>query len=140
MEEDPEGQRIAELLAGEREGRLVAAESVELALYREEQPELVAAARVWVEKSPIHGLGPVADDGAWLERIRAGQALEAAERAPRTRGERAVGLALVAGGWALSLVGWMGGSVMLVVGIALLLGSFIRVRLARRDPYDRIKQ
>jgi ferric-dicitrate binding protein FerR (iron transport regulator) len=140
MDEDPELRRIVELMAGEREGRLEEAETVELALYREEQPALAEAARASLALRPALGLGPPADEGAWVERVRAGQALEAAERAPRTRGERAAGLALVAGGLALSMIGWAGGSVMLIVGLSLLLGSFIRVRLSSRDPYDRIKQ
>ena len=54
--------------------------------------------------------------------------------------ERGLGLTLVFGGWGLALFGVAAGWMMTLVGVALLLGSFIRVRLANRDPYDRIEQ
>jgi hypothetical protein len=56
MDEDPELRRIVELMAGEREGRLEEAETVELALYREEQPALAEAARASLALRPALGL------------------------------------------------------------------------------------
>ena len=144
--EDPELRRIAELLVGQREGRLDDAELEELALYVDEQPALVKQARgrlgqlVLPRQTHAPSQAPGHQDQAWLERVHGDHALARAHQTSWTRMERGLGLTLVFGGWGLALFGVAAGWMMTLVGVALLLGSFIRVRLANRDPYDRIEQ
>lgn len=129
MSDDPELRRVAELLAAERSHTLDEAEVVELALYRDEHPSLVAGAQAQ--------LGP-ADDRGWLVRHEQDESLARAHATPFTRVERGAGLALIAGGWLAAIGGFVVGPFAVLAGIVLLLFSFIRVRLTRSDPYDQI--
>ncbi|MFO7563342.1 MAG: hypothetical protein R6X02_11925 [Enhygromyxa sp.] len=135
--EDPELQRVTELLARERSGSLDDAGREELALYGD-QAELVEQAHARVPALLVPG---GSDDRTWLARVRDDEALVRANSAPRTRLERGVGVAMIAGGWVVSVLGSPIGAVLAGAGAALVLASFIRVRLAqRRDPYDEIKR
>lgn len=129
MSDDPELRRVAELLAAERSHALDEAEAVELALYRDEQPSLVAGAQTQLA---------VSDDKAWLARHEQDESLARAHATPFSRVERGVGLALMAGGWLAAIGGFVVGPFAVLAGIVLLLFSFIRVRLTRSDPYDQI--
>ncbi len=142
MSDDPELRRIAELLVHQREGRLDAAEHEELALYRDEQPELVDQARAHLSELVLPTpLNPTSDvDRAWLERVHGDRALTQAHQTSWTRLERGLGLALVGGGWVLAFAGLSAGPILALAGIAVLIGSFLRVRLTTRDPYDKIDQ
>ena len=81
------------------------------------------------------------DDQAWLGRVQADEALVRANQAPRTRIERGSGVAMIVGGWLIGMLGSPIGLVLAGAGVALVLASFVRVRLGnRRDPYDEIKR
>ncbi|MFV8752543.1 hypothetical protein ACNOYE_18505 [Nannocystaceae bacterium ST9] len=142
MSDDPELRRVAELLVARREGRLAEAETEELALYVDEQPELVEQARARLAELILPpSAGATGDtDRAWLERVHDDRALTRAHSTTWTRAERGFGLALVGGGWVFALFGWAAGPLVALVGVALLIASFLRVRLMNRDPYDRIEQ
>lgn len=142
MSEDPELRRVAELLVQQRAGRLADAECEELALYVDEQPALVEAARARLGALvlPTSRDAPSDEDRAWLERLQGDQALAQAHSTPRTRLERGVGLGMVGVGFGLAIVGWWAGPVLAGVGVLTLLASFIRVRVTTRDPYDRIER
>jgi hypothetical protein len=142
MAEDPELRRVAELLVQQRAGRLADAETEELALYVDEQPSLVEAARARLGELmlPTSRDAPSDDDPAWLDRLHGDRALAEAHSTPRTRAERGVGLGLIGVGFGLAIFGWWVGPVMAGVGVLTLLASFIRVRVTARDPYDRIER
>jgi hypothetical protein len=80
------------------------------------------------------------EDRAWLERVREDRALSWAKQTPQARIERSLGLMLVGSGSVLGLFVTTFGIYMVLTGAALLLGSFLRVRLTTRDPYDQIEQ
>ncbi|WP_106088239.1 hypothetical protein [Enhygromyxa salina] len=135
--DDPELQRVTELLARERAGQLDDAEREELALYGE-QPDLVERAHAHVPALILPG---TSNDGAWLERVRADDALAQADHAPRMRAARGVGLGMMIGGWVIGMFGTPLGPALAVAGAVVVLGSFLRVRLGQRsDPYDEIKR
>jgi hypothetical protein len=136
--EDPERRRVAELLLLQRDGGLDEAEQIELALYRDEHPELLPAAEALAgEAERVTALGH-----GWLARVEADKALRKAESTPWTRRERVAGAVLLVGGWLATITGAAIGPALALTGFAILLASLIRVRLARghRDPYDDIKQ
>jgi hypothetical protein len=135
--DDPELQRVTELLARERSGQLDDTDREELALYRD-RPELFEQAHAQVTALMIPGRS---EDHAWLARVRDDEALARAEQTPKVRAERGLGLALMAGGWIMGMLGSPIGTMVAGAGVALLLWSLLRVRLAnRRDPYDEIKR
>lgn len=141
MFDDPELRRIAELLVCQREGRLADAEHEELELYLDQQPELVEQARAQLGALVLPTpTGASEIDRAWLERVHGDRALTQAGQTRRTRLERGLGVGLVAGGSMLALGGTSLGLAAILAGVALLLVSFIRVRLTTRDPYDQIEQ
>lgn len=141
MADDPELRRVAELLAAERSGSLDDAEEVELSLYRDEHPSLVAHAQARLGALVLpSSTPPGADDRAWLARHQQDESLARAHHTPWTRAERGTGLALIAGGWLAAIGGFMVGPFAVLAGIVLLLFSFVRVRLTRSDPYDQIER
>jgi hypothetical protein len=142
MSDDPELRRIAELLVRQRQGRLADAELEELALYLDEQPALVEHARAHLGELVLVQPTGVAEgeDRAWLERVRGDRALSWAKQTPQARIERSLGLALVGAGVVGVFAGVPFGIYVALGGSVLLLGSFLRVRLTTRDPYDQIEQ
>ncbi len=134
-DEDPEQRRVVELLLRERHGRLDEAEQVELALYREEQPGLVDAAQAQAaELARVDALGQ-----GWLARVEADEALRKATKSPRARGERVGGFVLMGVGGVAGLAGSIAGPILIIAGLALVIGSLARGR-GRPDPYDQIEQ
>lgn len=129
MTQDPEARRIEELLAKQRAGEASAAESEELALYAREHPAL--AGRI-EQMDRERELG-----GGWLARVEADSKLQAAETSPRVRLERGLGLGLMVGGFAFTMLAPVVGLAAVGTGVLLLLYSFVRARLAthRSDPY-----
>jgi len=135
--EDPELQRVTELLARERSGQLDDAGHEELALYTD-HPELIEQAHARVPAVLVPG---ASDDRAWLARVQDDEALARANQTTRTRIERGLGASMMVGGWLIGMLGSPVGVVLAGAGVALVLASFLRVRLAnRRDPYDEIKR
>lgn len=126
---DPEAQRVQELLQRQLEGNASPAETEELALYVQDRPDLRAHIEAQVARGQL-GKG-------WLERVRKDDAIAKLDTTRRTKLERAIGLPLVVGGWALSLVAPTIGAPLAGIGIVLLLYSLVRVRLAshKNDPY-----
>lgn len=132
--DDPERQRVAELLGRVTRGEVSEAEREELALYVEAEPELRQA----IARSEEQGrLG-----SGWLARVEADHAIAEVESSPRTMIERGVGLALFFGGLVASFAAPITGSVALLAGLLLLVASFIRVRVAthRSDPYKDVQR
>lgn len=126
---DAEDLRIEELLAAQARGSATAAQIEELALYVEQRPGLHAR----VEQASRHGeLGQ-----GWLARVEADHQVELAERAPRVRSERTVGLGLVGLGAVLSFLMPVVGLPLLGLGTLVLFYSIARVRLQAHaiDPY-----
>jgi hypothetical protein len=135
--DDPELQRITELLVRERSGQLDDDGREELALYID-RPELIEQAQARLPAVLVPG---GSDDRAWLARVHDDEALVRANQTPRTRVERGVGVGMIIGGWIVGVLGSPIGVVLAAGGAALVLTSFLRVRLAnRRDPYDEIKR
>lgn len=133
-EGDPEAARIDELLERHLGGDATDAESEELALYHEERPDLRAKIDETMARGPVgHG---------WLERARKDEAIAAIDTSARARMERATGLALLVGGWGLSIPLPAVGVPMMGIGLILLMYSIVRVRLAthRDDPYKDIQR
>ncbi|MEZ4450235.1 MAG: hypothetical protein R3B09_12230 [Nannocystaceae bacterium] len=134
MVDDPERRRVEELLDKVTHGQVSEAEREELALYSERDPDLE---QVIAERGREGALGQ-----GWLERVTADHEIQRVEAAPRARIERGVGLAFFAAGVGVSLVAPVTGTVALLVGLGILLLSFLRIRLqtARRDPYKDIQR
>ena len=128
-EEDPEAARVDELLERQLQGTGTEAESEELALYAEDRPELRARIEEQVARGAL-GQG-------WLDRVRKDDAIAKLETSGRARAERIGGAALALTGWVLTYVVPTVGLPLGAIGIALILYSVIRVRLATHasDPY-----
>ena len=129
--EDPEVARVAELLD---KPALSSAESEELALYAADDPSL----RQRIEQAGRHReLGH-----GWLERVHKDEAIQRVESGSRARIERLAGLGLVGLGYALHFVVPLLAIATVAGGTALLLYSFIRVRLktAKDDPYKDVQR
>ncbi|MCY1006456.1 hypothetical protein OV079_12975 [Nannocystis pusilla] len=131
MADDPEARRVSELLDRITRGELGEAEAEELELYAQHEPELQA---VIAARKRQAALG-----GGWLARVEADHRIARAERSPRVLLERGLGGLLVALGW----LTWAGapalGPGMVVVGLGLLVYSWIRVN-HRQDPYKDIQR
>ena len=134
MEEDPEKQRIDELVAKVGRQEASDAEREELALYAADNPEIEHRLTAEAESARL-GRG-------WLERVEADRRLKNREATRFIKVERGVGLALVIGGTALGFVGSIAGPIAVMGGIGLLAWSFARTRLAtyKDDPYKDIKE
>lgn len=132
--DDPETARIDELLERHLGGDATDAETEELALYHEERPDL----RARIDESMARG--PVGQ--GWLERVRKDEAIATVDGSSRARTERATGLALLVGGWGLSIPLPAVGLPMMGIGFIVLMYSIVRVRLAthRDDPYKDIQR
>jgi hypothetical protein len=130
--DDASRKRFDELLAGV--GQAGDPERAELEMYVDEHPEL----RLELERR----LRELELGEGWLVRAEADRALRTRGGSARVKLERSVGLGLLGGGLVLSpLVGPMG-AVATVAGTAVLIWSFVRMRLqeAKDDPYRRIDQ
>lgn len=129
---DPREARIVELIDRVQREQATDAEREELALYVEETPAL--------EQRMAERQREVELGGAWLVRVQADRALEAAETTPAVRAERALGVGLTVAGFALSPIAPALSVAGLLGGIGLLTWSFVRVRLRtyKDDPYKDI--
>jgi len=119
-------------VAIENQGHGGEAEREELALYRAENPDLVAEC----ERVPAEG-AEGADDGetGWLARVEADRRLKHRENSATVRIERGLGLGLTCAGFFM-------GPMVMVPGLAILVWSFARVRLAtyKDDPYTEVEE
>lgn len=132
MTDDPEKSRAIALCRRVAGGDATEADREELELLLEDRPDLQPLVH---EESRRRALG-----GAWLERVEADQRLKAAERTPLALVERGGGLALVAAGLLLSPLAPALATAALGSGCALLVWSFVRVKLKtfKQDPYRNI--
>jgi hypothetical protein len=131
---DPEADRVDELLQRAVRGRVTEAETEELSLYSTQRPEL----RKRITDAARQGeLGQ-----GWLERVYRDEALQKVETSARTKIERFSGLGLVALAFVLSFANPIIAGAVLAAGAALLLYSFVRVRIATHlnDPYKDIQR
>ncbi|WAS98595.1 hypothetical protein [Nannocystis punicea] len=131
MADDPEARRVSELLDRITRGELSEAETEELELYAQGDPELRA---VIAARTSQAALG-----GGWLARVEADHRIARAERSPRVLLERGLGGLLVA----LGVVAWAAapvlGPALAVAGLGLLVYSWIRVNHSQ-DPYKDIQR
>lgn len=134
MTDDPERERLDELIVKVGREQATEAEREELALYLEDHPEI--ASRL-AEETRAAQLGK-----GWLERVEADRSLQARETTPFIRTERAIGVGLIIGGAVLGMAGTLLGPVAVMGGLGLLGWSFARVRLKtyKDDPYKDIKE
>lgn len=133
MTDDPEHHRRDALIGRARRGEADDHEHEELALYvGDEERDRLAA-----EGQRTRDLG-----GTWLERTRADERVLAIDESPRVKRVRNVGLALLAGGFAISFVAPIAGPAAILAGLGLLAGNMIRTRIAasRHDPYRHVKR
>ncbi|MEO0324060.1 MAG: hypothetical protein AAF447_13955 [Myxococcota bacterium] len=130
----PEDRRVAELAQRVREDVATDAEREELALYEAESEQVQVLAVRAREESEL-GRG-------WLARYAGDRRLVALENSRVVRAERAVGVALVTGGFFATLVVPVVGVPLLIAGAAVLGWSVIRIaaRTAGRDPYDEVEE
>ncbi len=131
---DPEDARIEELLARVARHEATDAEREELAMYEAERPDLPARIQ---ERARARELG-----GEWMARIEGDHRVQRHEQARTTRVERTAGLAMILGGMALGFLAPTAGTVGIVGGFAVLMYSFVRVRLRthRDDPYKDVNR
>jgi hypothetical protein len=126
---DPEEARVTTLMARALDGSVTPEEREELALYAEQDPQVLARLEDAEQQGRLaHG---------WLARVKADTEIERVERGAAARIERGLGLLLLAAGYPLAL--WLPvlGVSALGAGFAVLLYSFVRVRMAThaKDPY-----
>ncbi|WP_434415249.1 hypothetical protein [Nannocystis pusilla] len=131
MADDPEARRVSELLDRITRGELGEAEVEELELYAQHDPELRAAIAARTQQAAL--------GGGWLARVEADHRIARAERSPRVLLERGLGGLLVALGWLTWAAAPALGPGMVVVGLGLLVYSWIRVN-HRQDPYKDIQR
>jgi hypothetical protein len=121
MADDPEARRVSELLDRITRGELGEAEAEELELYAQHDPELRAAIAARTQQATL--------GGGWLARVEADHRIL----------ERGLGGLLVALGWLTWVAAPALGPGMVVVGLGLLVYSWIRVN-HRQDPYKDIQR
>ncbi|MBA3545072.1 MAG: hypothetical protein H0T76_01170 [Nannocystis sp.] len=131
MSDDPELRRISELLDRITRGELSEAEGEELELYAADKPELRSVIEARSRQATL--------GGGWLARVEADHAVARVERSAGVVLERSVGLAMVVAGLIAANVAPMVGSSLLLVGLAVLVFSWIRVN-HRHDPYKDIQR
>lgn len=131
MVDDPEARRISELLARITRGEQTEAEAEELELYAAADPAVRAAVE---ERTRQAALG-----AGWLARVEADHQVTSLERSPGVRLERGLGVGLVALGLVAAALAPVYGAAALVVGLGLLVSSWLRVN-HRRDPYKDIQR
>jgi len=131
MSDDPEVRRVSELLDRITRGELSEAEAEELELYAAADPELRAVIEA---RSRQAALG-----GGWLARVEADHAVARVERSSGVMLVRGVAVAMVVAGLFASGAAPVVGSSLLLVGLAVLLFSWIRVN-HRHDPYKDIQR
>ncbi|TPV95390.1 MAG: hypothetical protein B7733_10315 [Myxococcales bacterium FL481] len=133
MSDDPRARRQSELIDRTRRGEAVDHEHEELALYvgEAERDRLAAEGRQRRE------LG-----GRWLARSDADQRAIAVDENGSAALQRRVGLVVLAGGAALSVLAPVAGSAIALAGLGWLVGTLVRTRLAaaRHDPYRHLKR
>ncbi|MGB1013816.1 MAG: hypothetical protein ACPG4T_06770 [Nannocystaceae bacterium] len=131
---DPEAQRVNELLDRAALGQASTAERTELALYTEEHPDLASEAARRAEQARL-GAG-------WIERLDADAKIARVEQSRLTKIEQGMGIALTFGGAGLAFVSPILGSLVIFLGLALTIWSVIRVRLGtyKDDPYRKVKR
>ncbi len=119
-------------------GQVTDAETEELALYVAEDPSLRAEIATRAKQAEL-GEG-------WMARLEADHAIARVETGPRAKLERGAGLALfVAGVAATPLTAAVApalGPTLVLLGLAILIWSFARVRLATYsdDPYKDVQR
>lgn len=131
---DPELARIDELLAAVARSEATEAEREELAMYAADHPDLPARIEATTRAGDL-GRG-------WLARVERDDRLQLHERTRTVRAERGVGLALILSGMAAGFVSPTLGTVGIVGGFAVLLYSFLRLRIKthRDDPYKDVQR
>jgi len=131
---DPEAQRVNELLDRAALGQATPAEETELALYIGEHPELASEAARRAEQARL-GAG-------WIERLDADAKIARVEHSRLTKIEQGMGIALTFGGVGLSFVAPIVGALAIFLGLALTIWSVIRVRLGtyKDDPYRKVNR
>ncbi len=129
--DDPEQARVDALVHRLVRGEASEAERVELELYAERDPGLLAR----IERArQVARLG-----GTWLARVEADAEIARAERSRWVRAQRVVGGVLVAAGWVAQTAGAVAvGGGLLAAGVLTLLASWLRH--ARKDPYKEIER
>jgi hypothetical protein len=131
VSDDPEVRRVSELLDRITRGELSEAEAEELELYAAADPELRAVIEA---RSRQAALG-----GGWLARVEADHAVARVERSAGVVLMRGVAVAMVVAGLLFAGAAPVVGSSLLLVGLAVLLFSWIRVN-HRHDPYKDIQR
>lgn len=131
---DVEQVRIEQLLAAQTRGTATDAENEELALYLEQNPELLAR----IEQARRDGK---VGEG-WLVRVEQDHQVQLAEQSPRAQIERAAGLGMAALGTLLCFAAPAAGVPIMGMGLFVLLYSLIRVRIKTHaaDPYKDIRR
>ena len=134
MSEDPQQQRIGELVAKIARDDASEAEREELALYIEDNPDVEGRLR---DEARTAGLGK-----GWLERVEADRRLQRKETSGFVKAERGVGLAATVGGVALAMAGSTVAPFVVIGGLGVLTWSFVRVRLKtfKDDPYKDVRE
>jgi len=131
MAEDPEAERVAELLARVTRGELSEAEAEELELYAADSPELRATIAARTRQASL--------GGGWLARVEVDHQVTALERSPTVRLERTLGVGLVALGLLGAVLAPLYAAGALGLGLLVLLVSWLRVN-HHRDPYKDIQR
>lgn len=131
VSDDPELRRVSELLDRLTRGELSEAETEELELYAAADPELRAVIEARSRQAVL--------GGGWLVRVEAEHALARAERSPGVLAVRGAALAMLLAGLFAASAAPLVGAGLLVVGLAVLLFSWIRVN-HRHDPYKDIQR
>lgn len=136
-DDDPQVQRIAELMERTQSGAATDAEREELAMYLEDRPDVARRIAQRVTEKRAQAQRQAELGGTWLARVDADQRLAAAESTPLVKAERGLGMGLTIAGFALTPFSPVLSVIGLVGGIGLLTWSFTRVRLAtyKDDPY-----
>jgi len=131
--DDPERQRVADLLDRVKQGAVSEAEREELALYVAGDPRLVETIQRREEEARL--------GGEWLARATADDRIALVESSTRSKLERGLGLTLTLGGMLVVFGAPTVGSVACLLGLLLLAYSLIRVRLqSHPDPYKDIRR
>lgn len=131
---EPEEARLRELAVAAAKGQATDAEREELALYLDRDATALARVEAIAEREKL--------GGAWLERVKADDAIQTVEKTRLTRVERGIGLGLAAVGFAGLFVFPPVGAPILGLGTLILAWSVLRVRLAtfQSDPYKDIER
>lgn len=134
MHDDPEQQRLDELIARVASAQASDAEREELEMYAAERPEIVERLR--------HAATKTALGEGWLARVEADRRLRQRESSPLAQLERSTGMGMLIAGVVLGLVGSPLAPIGWIGGVGMLTWSVVRVRLRthKDDPYRDIEE